>query len=126
MDTSWFFYIFNFCTKRFDKYTYSSFSVLILLSIILVPKELNKQDIYSPYQIISLQHSNNSYTPTNVLVSNTWFQHPYDLSGKIKYNPPPLAANYSAPYDIVDFDPNNVLIVGSGTGNDTAYAIQKV
>ena len=27
-----------------------SFSVLILLSIILVPKELNKQDIYSPHQ----------------------------------------------------------------------------
>ena len=59
------------------------------------------------------------------MVSNTWFQHPYDLSGKIKYNPPPLAPNYSAPYDIVDFIPNNVLIVGSGTGNDTAYAIQK-
>ena len=93
--------------------------------LMLVPKELNKQDIYSPYQIISLEHPNNSFTPTNVLVSNTWFQHPYDLSGKIKYNPPPLAANYSAPYSIVSEIPKKILIVGSGTGNDTAYALQK-
>ncbi len=120
-----FFIFLIFVQKDLINILIPSFSVIILLSIILVPKELNKQDIYSPYQIISLQHSNNSYTPTNVLVSNTWFQHPYDLSGKIKYDPPPLAANYSAPYDIVDFVPNNVLIVGSGTGNDTAYAIQK-
>jgi len=102
-----------------------SISVLFLLVIILIPKELNKQNIYSPYQIISLEHPNNSLSPTNVLVSNTWFQHPYDLSGKIKYNPPPLAANYSAPYDIISKIPKKILIVGSGTGNDTAYALQK-
>lgn len=120
-----FFIFVIFLKKNFINIFIPSSSVIILLSILLIPKELNKQDIYSPYQIISLQHSNNTYTPTNVLVSNTWFQHPYDLSGKIIYNPSPLKANYSAPYDIVDASPNNVLIVGSGTGNDVAYAIQK-
>ncbi len=119
-----FFIYIIFVKKNLINILIPSASVLLLLTIILIPKELNKQDIYSPYQIISLQHSNNSYTPTNVLVSNTWFQHPYDLSGKIKYNPPPLEANYSAPYDIVSSVPKKVLIVGSGTGNDTAYALQ--
>ena len=102
-----------------------SVSVLFLLLIMIIPKEINKQDIYSPYQIISLEHPNSPTAPTNVLVSNTWFQHPYDLSGKTKYNPPPLAANYSAPYDIISKVPKKILIVGSGTGNDTAYALQK-
>ena len=102
-----------------------SVSVLFLLLIMIIPKEINKQDIYSPYQIISLEHPNSPTAPTNVLVSNTWFQHPYDLSGKTKYYPPPLAANYSAPYDIISKVPKKILIVGSGTGNDTAYALQK-
>ena len=102
-----------------------SVSVLFLLLIMIIPKEINKQDIYSPYQIISLEHPSSPTAPTNVLVSNTWFQHPYDLSGKTKYYPPPLAANYSAPYDIISKVPKKILIVGSGTGNDTAYALQK-
>ena len=101
-------------------------SILLLLFIVLVPKDSSKQDIYSPYQIITLEHSNSSLSPpVQVLVSNTWFQTPYDLSGKVKYDPPPLAANYSAPYEIVLNIPKKILIVGSGTGNDTAYALQK-
>ena len=47
-------------------------------------------------------------------MSNTWFQTPYDLSGKVKYDPPPLAANYSAPYEIVLNIPKKILIVGFG------------
>ena len=120
-----FFIYIIFVRKNLIDILIPSVSVLLLLMLMLVPKELNKQDIYSPYQIISLEHPNNSFTPTNVLVSNTWFQHPYDLSGKIKYKPPPLAANYSAPYSIVSEIPKKILIVGSGTGNDTAYALQK-
>ena len=120
-----FFIFIIFVKKNLIEILIPSTSVLFLLIILLIPKELNKQDIYSPYQIISLEHPNTPNAPTNVLVSNTWFQHPYDLSGKIKYDPPPLAANYSAPYDIVSNVPKNILIVGSGTGNDTAYAIQR-
>ena len=120
-----FFFYIIFVKKDLINILIPSISVLFLLIILLVPKELNKQDIYSPYQIISLEHPNNPLSPTNVLVSNTWFQHPYDLSGKIKYDPAPLAANYSAPYDVTSKIPEKILIVGSGTGNDTAYALQK-
>ena len=59
------------------------------------------------------------------MVSNTWYQTPYDVTGKIKYNPPPLAANYKAPYSIRSKIPKKILIVGSGTGNDTAYALER-
>ena len=115
-----------FVRKNFWDIVIPSTSILFLLLILLVPNKLNKQDIYSPYQIISLEHSNNpSKTPVQVLVGNTWFQTPYDLSGKTIYSPAPLAANYSAPYKITSKIPKRVLIVGSGTGNDTAYAIQK-
>ncbi|MDB9718976.1 hypothetical protein OAA50_03500 [Candidatus Pelagibacter sp.] len=114
-----------FIRKNFWDIVIPSTSILFLLLILLVPNKLNKQDIYSPYQIISLEHSNNpSKTPVQVLVGNTWFQTPYDLSGKTIYSPAPLAANYSAPYNITSKVPERVLIVGSGTGNDTAYAIQ--
>ena len=33
--------------------------------------------------------------------------------------------NYSAPYEVVSEIPKKILIVGSGTGNDVAYALQK-
>jgi hypothetical protein len=101
-------------------------SALILIFVILIPSDLSKQDIYSPYQVISLQHNYSPQSPTiDVKVSNTWFQTPYDLSGKTTYNPAPLAANYKAPYVTTNKVPEKILIVGSGTGNDTAYALQK-
>jgi SAM-dependent methyltransferase len=101
-------------------------STLIILFIILIPKDLSKQEIYSPYQIVSLQHNYSPLSPTiDVMVSNTWYQTPYDVTGKTKYSPAPLAANYKAPYSIRSKIPKNILIVGSGTGNDTAYALEK-
>jgi len=101
-------------------------STLIVLFIILVPTDLSKQEIYSPYQLVSLQHNYSTSSPTiDVMVSNTWYQTPYDVTGKIKYDPAPLAANYKAPYSIRSKIPEKILIVGSGTGNDTAYALER-
>ena len=103
-----------------------SSSTLIILFIILIPKDLSKQEIYSPYQLVSLQHNYSPLSPViDVMVSNTWYQTPYDVTGKVKYDPAPLAANYKAPYSIRSKIPKKVLIVGSGTGNDTAYALEK-
>ena len=101
-------------------------SVLIIFFITLVPTDLSKQEIYSPYQLVSLQHNYSTSSPTiDVMVSNTWYQTPYDVTGMVKYNPPPLAANYKAPYSIRTKIPEKILIVGSGTGNDTAYALER-
>ena len=103
-----------------------SSSTIIILFIILIPKDLSKQEIYSPYQLVSLQHNYSPLSPViDVMVSNTWYQTPYDVTGKVKYDPAPLAANYKAPYSIRSKIPKKVLIVGSGTGNDTAYALEK-
>tara|TARA_Y100000741_G_scaffold187049_1_gene142256 strand:- start:1434 stop:3806 length:2373 start_codon:yes stop_codon:yes gene_type:complete len=101
-------------------------STLAILFIMLVPTDLSKQEIYSPYQLVSLQHNYSTTSPTiDVMVSNTWYQTPYDVTGKVKYDPPPLAANYKAPYSVRSKIPEKILIVGSGTGNDTAYALEK-
>jgi SAM-dependent methyltransferase len=121
-----FFVFIIFIRKTLIEILIPSVSTLILLFIILVPTDLSKQEIYSPYQLVSLQHNYSTSSPTiDVMVSNTWYQTPYDVTGKIKYNPPPLAANYKAPYSIRSKIPKKILIVGSGTGNDTAYALER-
>ena len=121
-----FFIFIVFVRKNFLDIFIPFASTLFLIFIILIPKDLSKQEIYSPYQLVSLQHNYSPLSPTiDIKVSNTWFQTPYDLSGKTKYSPSPLAANYSAPYGIRSKIPKKILIVGSGTGNDTAYALQR-
>jgi len=121
-----FFIFIVFVRKTLLEISIPFISTLVLLFIILIPKDLSKQEIYSPYQLISLQHNYSPQSPTiDVMVSNTWFQTPYDVTGNTEYNPAPLAANYKAPYDIRSKIPKKILIVGSGTGNDTAYALEK-
>ena len=121
-----FFIFIVFVKKTLLEISIPFISTLVLLFIILIPKDLSKQEIYSPYQLVTLQHNYSPQSPTiDVMVSNTWFQTPYDVTGETKYNPAPLAANYKAPYSIRSKIPQKILIVGSGTGNDTAYAIEK-
>ena len=91
----------------------------------MIPQDTNKQDIYSPYQIISLQHTNSPSSPVIVKASNLWFQNPYDLRKNISWATNYWITNYSAPYAVVSEIPKKILIVGSGTGNDVAYALQK-
>ena len=121
-----FFVFIIFIRKTLLEIFIPSISMLIILFLILIPKDLSKQEIYSPYQVVSLQHNYSPLSPTiDVMVSNTWYQTPYDVTGKVKYSPAPLAANYKAPYSIRSKIPKKILIVGSGTGNDTAYALEK-
>ena len=115
-----------FIKKNLTSILFPFISLLLLLVIILIPKNINKQELYSPYQVISLEHSNNPSTPVEVLVNNTWYQIPYDLSERVEWESHllPLWGNYAAPYKVVSEIPEKVLIVGSGTGNDVAYALQ--
>lgn len=82
-----------------------------------------KYDVYSPYQIltVSLEH-----TWPKLLANNTWLQQMVDLSPylvAVRDDLKPIAAAYGLPY-LYKPKPNNVLIVGSGTGNDVAAAIR--
>ena len=89
-------------------------SLFIILLVFNLPRELNSRDIYSPYQIITYTHNSNK--ETIVKASNLFFQTPVKSTTA-------HFSNYSLPFNVVDKIPEKVLIVGSGTGNDTAAAV---
>jgi len=95
--------------------------VTILLSLSFNPSRF---DIYSPYQILTLTYYKN--TPPVVMTSNSYYQKMLDLSPKnLEINPNLESSSqyYSIPYFIKP-NPDNVLVVGSGTGNDVAAALR--
>ena len=103
-----------FQKKDYLNILFSSISLFILLLIFLIPREFNKEDIYSPYQIISVTYKGE--TISEVKASNLFFQTPLELNSMDPY--------YFLPYKATNIIPKKILIVGSGTGNDTAAAIQ--
>lgn len=103
-----------FQKKDYLNITFSSISLFILLLIFLIPKESNKEDIYSPYQIISVISEGEAIK--QVKASNLFFQTPINLDS--------MGPTYFLPYKVTSVLPKKILIVGSGTGNDTAAAIQ--
>lgn len=85
---------------------------------------LNQFDIFSPYQILTVNFS--SQTPPVLLTSNSYYQKILDLRPKnIAGNKTLQTFNeyYSIPYTIKT-KPQQVLVVGSGTGNDVAAALR--
>lgn len=83
-----------------------------------------KYDIYSPYQILTV---NLDHSWPKILANNTWLQQIVNLKPEMVRTYPdqlgPIAAAYGLPYRYQP-NPGNVLIVGSGTGNDIAAAIR--
>ena len=83
-----------------------------------------KYDIYSPYQVLTV---NLDHTWPKILANNTWLQQIVNLRPEMVKTYPdqlgPIAAAYGLPYRYKSA-PENVLIVGSGTGNDVAAAIR--
>ncbi len=86
-------------------------------------QQTNRFDFFSPNQLITLSFSNPSRP--EVLVSHTYHQNILNLSMEnVKSNPSLAAAafHYELPYRLMS-SPADVLIVGSGTGNDVAAAV---
>ena len=94
------------------------------LMILEIPHVTNEFDIYSPYQILSLKHSGKD--PLEIKTSNTYYQRILNLEKKNIRNNEKLqnwAEYYALPYYFKP-KPEQVLIVGSGTGNDVAAAVR--
>lgn len=102
-----------FQKKNYLNIIFSGSSLLILLLIFLIPKDTNEKNIYSPYQLISVIYEED--TVQRVKASNLFFQTPYSLDK--------LDTSYFLPFKASNEVPKKILIVGSGTGNDTAAAI---
>jgi Spermine/spermidine synthase domain len=96
----------------------------IISFLLIASNEEGKREIYSPYQILQLIFSDGA--PPELLACNTYHQKIVDLSNvTVTRNPmlQPAADYYGMPYEFVP-TPENVLIVGSGTGNDVAAALR--
>jgi len=85
----------------------------------------SQEDIFSPYQMISVITGKDSH-PT-IISNNIYFQRMLDLRDKVVSKDTDLLKeahlHYSMPY-VFKKRPKDVLVVGAGTGNDVASAIR--
>lgn len=102
----------------------TSLALAILLLFLAVPFRLDQTNVYSPYQILSLNLQRNA--PPEIQSSNTYYQRILDLSEEnvtLKEELKGKADYYDLPYKLKP-NPDHVLIVGCGAGNDAAAGIR--
>jgi SAM-dependent methyltransferase len=102
----------------------SAVSITLLAAVFSLPLSPTQHDLYSPYQILTLTLSKD-YIPV-LKVNNVYFQRILDLSTTSATAPmvATARAHYRLPY-LLQPKPRNVLVVGSGTGNDVAAALRE-
>ncbi len=104
--------------------TVSALACVGVLAVLSLPLMPNQSDTYSPYQILSLR--GNRESGLKLEVNNVYYQRILNLSEGNTKDKPHLetwAAYYALPYYFQP-KPEEVLVVGSGTGNDVAAALR--
>ena len=129
-----FFYIIRGNLKN---YSISILSILLIIFVFSLDIKNKNNTIYSPYQNISVNYFSTPLSPSVIETSNTFYQAVLNLSESTKEMTENIivgnvmgeyvdiiheAEFYNLPYLVADKKPNNVLIVGSGAGNDVAAA----
>jgi spermidine synthase len=102
----------------------SAVAVIAVVAVLSIPVGVNQLEVYSPYQILTLSLS--SHRPPVIKTSNTYYQRILDLSRGDSADTWRLRAwseYYELPYRVKP-KPDDVLIVGSGAGNDVAAAVR--
>jgi SAM-dependent methyltransferase len=104
-------------------------AVGLTVALLSIPMRPGVLDVYSPYQILSLNLAGNPIegrrTP-NLQINHMFHQHIMDLAADAPKSTPQLqraAATYEMPFRFKP-RPGRVLIVGSGAGNDVAGALR--
>jgi spermidine synthase len=103
----------------------SGVSVLIAITLFTLPIHTDRIDVYTPYQLITTHLKRNA--PPLLQVNNVFYQRVLDLragssiAGEKKFEA--KVNYYDLPYVVKD-TAQNVLVVGSGTGNDVAAALR--
>ena len=116
----------------------SIISVLFLSIVLSSNFKDDKETIYSPYQNISVQHIISPINPVVIQTGHLFYQAVLNLSDELLFtrehevgdiriigkriNKTHEKEFYNLPYSITKKKPENVLIVGSGVGNDVASA----
>ncbi len=96
---------------------------LLLLCLFTFPIKIDQKEIYSPYQILTATFRNQIYP--EIKVNNVYFQHIWNIIPNKKSDQDKNQhwfEHYSIPY-LFKAKPKEVLVVGSGTGNDIASAL---
>ncbi|HXE54881.1 MAG TPA: hypothetical protein VN541_17805 [Tepidisphaeraceae bacterium] len=96
----------------------------LLLGLLSMSFNPTQYDIYSPYQILTVEQSKDPHPLLSV--NHVYFQRILDLSpSAVKADPANLPAEhyYGLPYAVKPH-PDDVCIVGAGTGNDVASAVR--
>jgi spermidine synthase len=97
----------------------------LALAVLALPFRTDLLDVHSPYQILTLQVQREAH-PT-LQVNHIYYQRILDLSPQARAKEPGLqtaADYYELPYQLKP-RPDEVLVVGSGTGNDVAAALRR-
>jgi len=97
-------------------------SVGVALAVLAWPFRTNQMDVYSPYQILTLQMDH--FQHPSVQVNHVYYQRIHDFS-KESLQANPAKAAFAEPYEWpyrLKPSPERVLVVGAGTGNDVAAA----
>ncbi len=114
---------FQFNLKVNIKFSCITFVILILSLNIF--NDTSKLDLHSPYQNVSVKFNNDQSKPITVQSNNIWLQTPLDLSNKVNQEKNlQWHLFYIIPFTSTDYNFKDILIVGSGTGNDVATAIR--
>ncbi|MFC1722473.1 hypothetical protein ACFL0C_02380, partial [Patescibacteria group bacterium] len=107
------------------KNIYTTLILFCLIAILIaLPIKTNSIKIFSPYQVLDLVFENN--TLLRVDANQTYHQRIIDLSFNSNLDQKLITSYknyYDLPYKIYE-NPNRVLIVGSGAGNDVAAALR--
>lgn len=102
----------------------AAIAIIVASVVVSFSHTPNKIDIYSPYQILTMTYNANA--PPTLLTSNSYYQKILDLRPERISQDKSLETSdqyYSMPY-LFRPNPDNVLVVGSGTGNDVAAALR--
>jgi len=118
--------VFPFIYKAKKLLWISVVSAFLAVGIFSVPFHTNRIDVYSPYQLITVHLERNA--PPVLQVNNVFYQRVIDLredSSQRKDNErfDSQINYYDLPY-LIKSEPEKVLVVGSGTGNDVAAALR--
>lgn len=106
----------------------SGFVALAVIALALSwPASPIAQKIYSPYQLVQ-RTANGTTGLTELLIGGRFFQRVFDFSQQCDVDPQPaicqLKVEYELAFDLLD-QPDQVAVVGAGTGNDVAAALRR-
>jgi SAM-dependent methyltransferase len=98
----------------------------VCLLALHIVSQLDPNSFWSPYQKIDINAREQEPQDYYIAINNTFLQGAYNFEDKRMLTDPLLKyykAIYEFPFDL--FKPKTVLVLGAGSGNDTAAAIRK-